>query len=516
MNQKKLLSTSLILASLILNCISTAFAEGTYEDVSRFKEYDIEDMPEFIREFIFNPYLYYFEPYANEILYLWDKGIVEGYSDGTFKSTNTINRAEFLKIAMEASDYELVGSNCFPDVKNDWYAKYVCSAKKQGLVQGYPDGNFYPAKEITLAEAAKIVSEALKIPVDESYNETWHHKYIKALEQYDAVPVTAETFGKQITRGEMAAIVARVMANKSIYLSATYESIKMLEENRAKFNDITNPDSVLFSAYVSSLNLNLDPAEVLEIIPEQTSKEIRYLVSKNIRSLLGDGSIYQMFLFEHKGIPYMVYPIALRHIVMPTLDAETLVFADTGNKITTHKAVNLLKDKRTVYQVNDKPESLSIITYEDIDASTFTILNEDAREICLTNTLCIYKDKNNLYYTDNIGLVVKEEADPLTFELFYEEDERLIEFMNLRLFKDKNYVYFYNVITDSIDIIRDADPLTFVMFADDSRSFSHYFKDANHVFVYDYNDMDENEYASFTLIPGVNPQTFNISTYEQN
>ncbi len=65
------------------------------------------------------------------INYLFKIKIVEGYSDMTFRPSTSINRAELLKILVESrvNNVSSVGSNCFKDVTNDWYAKYVCYAK---------------------------------------------------------------------------------------------------------------------------------------------------------------------------------------------------------------------------------------------------------------------------------------------------------------------------------------------------------------------------------------------------
>ena len=60
----------------------------------------------------------------NAIEYLKDKGVVNGYPDGTFLPDQTINRAEALKMVMIASgsdsgDYI---ENTFPDVQvDDWF-----------------------------------------------------------------------------------------------------------------------------------------------------------------------------------------------------------------------------------------------------------------------------------------------------------------------------------------------------------------------------------------------------------
>jgi hypothetical protein len=42
-----------------------------------------------------------------------------------------------MKIILESSHKNEIGSgeNCFPDVRQDWFAKYVCYAKDHGIVK---------------------------------------------------------------------------------------------------------------------------------------------------------------------------------------------------------------------------------------------------------------------------------------------------------------------------------------------------------------------------------------------
>ena len=100
-------------------------------------------------------------PYQSAIEYLYAKKIVTGYDDGTYKPNATVNRAELLKILVGGNGYPTPDAtkykNCFPDVKADWYAPYVCFAKEKGWVAGYPDGNFRPAQAINKVEAIKML-----------------------------------------------------------------------------------------------------------------------------------------------------------------------------------------------------------------------------------------------------------------------------------------------------------------------------------------------------------------------
>jgi len=103
-------------------------------------------------------------PYYEAIEYAKNNNIVKGYNNGLFSPFKTINRAEFTKIIIESLYSEEEISSCdtekfsFPDVKNsDWFAKYVCVAKKEKIINGYADGTFKASNTITLPEAMKII-----------------------------------------------------------------------------------------------------------------------------------------------------------------------------------------------------------------------------------------------------------------------------------------------------------------------------------------------------------------------
>ena len=111
------------------------------------------------QEWIFTD-LSFLDSHYDAISSLVDMGIFEGYPDGSFDSNGVINRAELLKILIEARDINPSSStykNCLPDVKDEWYAKYVCYAKAQNWVRGYPDGTFHPGDTVNKVEALKIL-----------------------------------------------------------------------------------------------------------------------------------------------------------------------------------------------------------------------------------------------------------------------------------------------------------------------------------------------------------------------
>ncbi|RZT21532.1 S8 family peptidase [Fictibacillus sp. BK138] len=69
------------------------------------------------------------------------------------------NGIESEKAAIMAKVYQQ-----FPDfTATQWYAKYVYDLNARNALGGYPDGNFYPDKQITRGEAASMIGRVLKL-----------------------------------------------------------------------------------------------------------------------------------------------------------------------------------------------------------------------------------------------------------------------------------------------------------------------------------------------------------------
>lgn len=173
------------------------------------------------------------------IIYLYKHNIIGGYPDGTFRPDGTINRAELLKILVgdkvasldvmdeggkPHSDFQ----NCFPDVHDEWFAVFVCYAKQQGWIGGYPDGTFRPSQPVTKAEAVKMLVSiegfplsAQASPFDDVQEGDWYAPYIQAAYAKGILEMPRKGFnsypygaGEAMTRGSVAESMYRVAVMK--------------------------------------------------------------------------------------------------------------------------------------------------------------------------------------------------------------------------------------------------------------------------------------------------------------
>ncbi len=144
---------------------------------------------------------------------------VQGNPDGTFRPNRTLNRAEFLKIAIASFPKVRVSSsdatNCFPDVsRDDWFSKYVCIAKKRGMVSGYPDGEFKPGRPVNYAEALKILGELYEYVAYSADDEEWYAGYVRAAKFNKTALPSSIKYDRSLTRGQMARLAAAYRAKE--------------------------------------------------------------------------------------------------------------------------------------------------------------------------------------------------------------------------------------------------------------------------------------------------------------
>ncbi|HZK71746.1 MAG TPA: S-layer homology domain-containing protein, partial [Clostridia bacterium] len=170
---------------------------------------------------------------------LVDKGIINGYEDGTFRPNNPITRAEFCKIITSALIYDgviadyVTTTGTFTDVPdNIWYSQYVETAYANGFVVGIGEGKFDPGAFITRQGMAKIVSLVYCQKNTADFNtlrddcniggynlsdlntaDTWAMDYIKVALSVELMRGDGSTFRPQgqATRAEAATVTFKIL-----------------------------------------------------------------------------------------------------------------------------------------------------------------------------------------------------------------------------------------------------------------------------------------------------------------
>ncbi len=114
-----------------------------------------------------------------------------------------------------------VGDFPFVDAVSHWGKEYIEKMYKAGVINGMDDTHFEPEGTVTKGQFATLIVNALKLDVDSSLaSEHWAMPYVKAAQNANLIasdiPFTVDQFDVNITREEMASMVAKAAAYKQI------------------------------------------------------------------------------------------------------------------------------------------------------------------------------------------------------------------------------------------------------------------------------------------------------------
>jgi rare lipoprotein A len=198
-------------------------------------------------------------PYYQAISYLQNHGIIEGYSDQTFRPDQKINRAETLKILLLGSNIDIkenIDSGGFFDIPTEsWFAPYVLKAKQLGIVQGNPDGSFAPERTVNLAESVKMIINTNSFSIEKNINEnpykdvpqdSWYGPYFDYGKKgrFFTIKGHEDIFPNQeMTRGYLASLMYRAILHKKM-VGREREYASFYSD---KFNGRTTASGTIFS-----------------------------------------------------------------------------------------------------------------------------------------------------------------------------------------------------------------------------------------------------------------------------
>lgn len=156
-----------------------------------------------------------------------DSGIINGYSDGTFKPNNTITRAHVAVLLSRALDLKAIRpATTFSDVPTTHtYYKEIMALYRAGIVDG-SNGKFNPSGSLTRGQLAKILTNAFGLQQQQTTSfkdvPTTHHfnSYIGALAANNITTgYTDGTFkpDTKVSRMHFALFMYRAMYNMNVH-----------------------------------------------------------------------------------------------------------------------------------------------------------------------------------------------------------------------------------------------------------------------------------------------------------
>lgn len=143
-------------------------------------------------------------------------GVLDGYSDNTFRPGAALNRAQFCKMAVYAmnGEEELGLYNTvtiFPDTKpTHWASAYINMASRKGVIAGYPDGKFHPERSVTVGQAVTILLRMLGYK-DENIGGVWPASYMAVGATVGLTDGVGTNGNATLTRGQAAQLFLNLL-----------------------------------------------------------------------------------------------------------------------------------------------------------------------------------------------------------------------------------------------------------------------------------------------------------------
>lgn len=168
--------------------------------------------------------------------YLRANNVISGYSDGTFRPNQKVNRAEALKLIiaplLKSDALAQLTTTPFSDVKTgDWYLPYVEAARQNSIIDGPPSKTaFNGVKPVTKMEFIKMLLLAFRVDpgtyseirlplsTDVTDPDAWFYPYLRYALASSMTMITGEGTldpGRELTRGDTAFLLYRFLMYRS-------------------------------------------------------------------------------------------------------------------------------------------------------------------------------------------------------------------------------------------------------------------------------------------------------------
>lgn len=193
-----------------------------------------------------------------KVNFLKEKGIIDGYPDGSLGLEKNLKRSEITKILVYSlgdknKAIELQGKEIpFSDVGKDYWANGVISYAKNNmnLISGYPDGTFKGENNITNAELLKIlVCQKKNLNASEINNAKWPYDWIKWAEEENICGKNINPNAYALRKDAFQYLYNTIYSNSENYKSESKKSknasiiTKETKESRHNYNYYENKEN---------------------------------------------------------------------------------------------------------------------------------------------------------------------------------------------------------------------------------------------------------------------------------
>lgn len=234
------------------------------------------------------------------IQWLYERKIVSGYADGTFRPNNNISRGELIAILTKAKNVSpdpAQYKDCFSDLKGHWAEPWVCYAEEQHWIEGYANNTFQPNQYVTKEEAHKMLLTSQGFSVqkktattpqlfDDVHSTMWAYPFIYTAKEKGILEEQNGTYG-------IGAFIPRQGISENLYRALIVNTYNLAKFPEDQNNQVHNENSPINSACDAALqefgNIQVNKGE-MKTIPIKTCKGYRYTACT--QNPLGDPHLY--------------------------------------------------------------------------------------------------------------------------------------------------------------------------------------------------------------------------------
>jgi S-layer family protein len=391
--------------------------------------------------------------------------VLNGYKDGTYLPEQDVTRAEFAKILVEAlgignAASAAQGKVTFPDVTaSHWASGYINVASGQGLIEGFPNGNFQPNDQVTYAEALTMLVRALGYQ-DSFLKGEWPGSHIaKAAEAGITSGVSYSDARGFANRGKVAQMVNNTL-DADVVKVETYKdgTVEYTESNVSLLKDKLEvskyEDTRVIADKLVDDSLNEDEIRVkfLKEIKKDDKAvknaydegdENEFTITKNVNPRLNIGEEVSVYMNDNDKVVY----IETENDDKANFDYVEEVDGDELSLVKFDKDYKF--DKNAVIYVHDEDDSYNIST-GDLDS-------DEIEDLELAGRVGKFVVKNNrIVYAEVMGSL-----ETYPWMLVLNNDEGLLEGINMTtedfdidLSDDGNYdgVFAFDTMGNVLDV----------------------------------------------------------------
>ena len=305
-------------------------------------------------------------------------GVIEGYTDGSFRPDDTVTRAEMAKMIYvvrtgrsDASAYN-DDATSFTDIGDHWARGYIKYCNSLGIIAGHSATRFAPDDTVTTQEAAKMLLVTLGYNAETAglVGAGWNTKTI-ALADENGLLADVNCGTTQGMPRQYAAqlIYNTIFAPTVAYRDGEYTNLNALGNGKndtvgEKYMDLLSYETVLkgysdgkaiFASYPSGVRFNDYTADHSDLI----DREVRVLY-KTATTINGKATIYGLFeLGDNTYIDTIVGNVTDYSAADKEIDIDGTTY-DVADKIVFDEDVDWAKDNYSAQPVtvtvNDQNE----------------------------------------------------------------------------------------------------------------------------------------------------------------